>query len=94
MEKPLDLFSDTVDLSVDDGVDDVAGLEYGLSRRSRCRLCVGEDSDELEDDRLLLPWPQVARFSDLSAISSSCRGLMSVWVSRCVFRFDLWLKHL
>ena len=28
----------------------------------------------------------------LSAISSSCLGLMSVWVSRWVFRFDLWLK--
>lgn len=36
----------------------------------------------------------VLRPSDLSAISNSCLGLISVCVSKCVFRFDLWLKHL
>lgn len=98
MEKPLDLFSETVDLSVV-VVELVVGvLEYGLSRRDL--RWVGEGRPELVDDLLLLllllllPCPQVARFSDLSAISSSCRGLMSVWVNRWVFRLDLWLKHL
>ena len=36
--------------------------------------------------------PQVLRPSDLSAISKSCRGLTSVWVSKWVLRLDLWLK--
>ena len=97
MEKPLDLFSDTVDLSFDVGVDnDVVDVrEYGLSRSDRRWL--GDERLEDDNDLLLLlwlPWPQVALFSDLSAISSSCLGLMSVCVNRWVFRLDLWLKHL
>jgi hypothetical protein len=55
-----------------------------LSRINRCRpfvdAKVGDGNDDVfDDDRLLLLFcPQVARFSDLSAISSSCLGLMSV----------------
>ena len=93
MEKPLDLFSDVVDRSLDVVVVDV--LEYGLSRSDRRWL--GDERPEDDSDLLLLlwlPWPQVALFSDLSAISSSCLGLMSVCVNRWVFKLDLWLKHL
>ena len=36
----------------------------------------------------------VRRPSDRSAISSSCLGLISVWVNKWVFKFDRWLKHL
>ena len=41
--------------------------------------------------------PQVGRpplLSIRSASSSSCLGLMSVWVSKWVLRPDLWAKHL
>jgi len=97
MEKPLDLFSDDVDRSLDVVVDsDVVDVrEYGLSRSDLRWL--GDERLEDDNDLLLLlrlPWPQVALFSDLSAISSSCLGLMSVWVNRWVLRLDLWLKHL
>ena len=55
-------------------------------------------AEELEDDASVslledLPCLQVRLPSDLSAISSSCLGLMSVCVSKWVLRFDLWLKH-
>ena len=39
-------------------------------------------------------WLTQVFFDPLSAISMSCLGLMSVWVRRWVFRFDLWLKCL
>ena len=37
--------------------------------------------------------PQVRRPSDLSAISKSWRGLMSVCVNKWVFKLDRWLKQ-
>ena len=45
----------------------------------------------------LLSLPQVGFLPDLSSLSassSSCFGLTSLWVSRWVLRLDLWLKHL
>ena len=49
----------------------------------------GEGVDDVVVEWARPPWPHVARFSDRSAISRSCRGLMSVCVSKCVFKFDL-----
>ena len=64
-----------------------------MSRSNLGRLFVVEiDGDGVDDvvvEWARPPWPHVARFSDRSAISRSCRGLMSVCVSKCVFKFDL-----
>ena len=64
-----------------------------MSRSNLGRLVVvGMDGEGVEGvvvEWARPPWPQVARFSDRSAISRSCLGLMSVCVNRCVFKFDL-----
>lgn len=98
MEKPLDLFSEAVDLSVLGEIGFWKGvlastLLVNLFLALSAAVVWTLEEVEEEDDRLLEPCPQVALFSDLSAISSNCLGLISVWVSRCVLRLDLWLKH-